>query len=207
MKMICRKTAGLLSVLLLFSLTLAACGEKDVTGSYQASCNMKEVLNRDLEAAGVKLDSDVHTDFFLELKDDGTFTFDIDAAGLRERFTEVIRTEGKGIIDEMLEEQGVSEDMHETIASASGYESYEAFVDSMIDMILDEMNDESVQELETASHTEGTYSVRKDRLVLTGLKEDGQGIKEGTIGKDGSIAIVSGMEDGTTLDLLFIKQQ
>ena len=204
MKKVFRKTAGILIILLLLSLLLSACGEKDVSGSYRASCNMKDILNKDLEAAGVKLNSDVNTDVFLELKDDSSFTLDIDAAGLRERFTEVIRSEGRGIIDAMLEEQGISEDMHDMIASTSGYDTYEAFVDSMIGMILDEMNDKSVQELETASHSEGTYSVKKNRLMLTGPED---GIKEGTIGEAGSIAIVFEMDDGAALDLLFEIQQ
>ena len=204
MKKVFRKTAGILIILLLLSLLLSACGEKDVSGSYRASCNMKDILNKDLEAAGVKLNRDVNTDVFLELKDDSSCTLDIDAAGLRERFTEVIRSEGRGIIDAMLEEQGISEDMHDMIASTSGYDTYEAFVDSMIGMILDKMNDQSVQELETASHSEGTYSVKKNRLMLTGPED---GIKEGTIGEDGSIAIVFEMDDGAALDLLFEIQQ
>ena len=208
MKKVFWKAAGLMTVLLILSLVLAGCGNsaKKMAGTYRATYNMKEAMNKELEPAGMALSSDIDADFILELKEDGSFIFDIDGEGFSSRFTEIIQTEGRSIIDSMLQEQGVTEDMYDLIAETSGYESYEAFVDGMIGMIEEEMGDQFVKELETATHLEGTYSVEKDRLVITGGTGEGTGMDEGTINEDGSISVVSEMQDGMTLDLRFIKQ-
>ena len=188
---------------------LCACGgskKKDVAGTYRATYNMKEALNKQLADSGMVMESDVNADFILQLNEDDTFSFDIDGAGFGENFTEVLSKEGPGIINAMLEEEGVTEDMHDSIASASGYDSYDAFVEDMVQSVVAEMGDEFVEDLESQVHYAGTYSVDGITLTLKGEANDEEGMDEGTFNSDGTLSIVSKMDDETVLNLRFTKE-
>ena len=188
---------------------LCACGskKKNVSGTYLATYNMKEAMNSELADVGMTMESDLNAEFVLQLNEDDSFSFDIDGTKFSETFSEVLTQDGPGMIGAMLEAEGMTEDMYPTIASASGYDSYDAFVDDMVKMIIDEMGEDFVSDLESQVHYEGTYSVENTTLTLSGETSGGAGMDQGTINEDGTISVTSKMDDGTILDLTFTKQQ
>ena len=200
----------LITGLLVFAMAcaLCACGgkKKDISGTYHASYSMKDTLNKQLAESGMLLESDVNADFTLQLNTEETFTIDIDGESLSKSLTDVLTQDGPGMITAMLESEGVTEDMHDSIAAASGYDSYDAFVTDMVQTIVAEMGDEFATDLETQVHYEGTYALNKNTLTLTGTVNDQNGMDQGTVNEDGTISISSKMDDETTLDLTFTKQ-
>lgn len=208
-----KKTAWkyLIAGLLVFAMAgmLCACGgskKKDISGTYHASYNMKDALNKEMTDAGMTLASDVNADFVLQLNADESFTFDIDGEGFKQALTDVLTQDGPAMIGTMLESEGITEDMHDTIAAASGYDSYEAFIGDMVQTIVSEMGDEFVTELESKVHFEGTYSLDKNTLTMNGKVNDQSGMDQGTLNEDGTISISSKMDEETTLDLTFTKE-
>ena len=198
--------AGLLVIVL--TVMLCACGgkKKDISGTYHATYSMKDALNKQLAESGMALESDVNADFVLQLNTDETFTFDIDGESLGKSLTDVLTQDGPAMISSMLESEGVTEDMHDSIAAASGYDSFDAFVDDMVQTIISEMGDEFAADLESQVHYEGTYALEKNTLTLNGTVNEQQGMDQGTLNEDGTISITSKMDDETTLDLTFTKQ-
>ena len=202
------KTLGICLLVLAAAAMLCACGgkKKDISGSYIATYNMKEALNKQLEESGMAIESDVNADFILNLNADNTFSFDIDGAGFGANFAEVMKSDGPAIINSMLEAEGITEDMYETIAAASGYDSYDAFVEDMVGTIVSEMGEDFVGELESGVHYEGSYSLDKNIITLDGEVNEEKGMDQGTLNEDGTISITSKMEDGTELNLTFTKE-
>ena len=198
--------AGLLVIVL--AVMLCACGgkKKDISGTYHATYSMKDALNKQLAESGMALESDVNADFVLQLNTDETFTFDIDGESLGKSLTDVLTQDGPAMISSMLESEGVTEDMHDSIAAASGYDSFDAFVDDMVQTIISEMGDEFAADLESQVHYEGTYALEKNTLTLNGTVNEQQGMDQGTLNEDGTISITSKMDEETTLDLTFTKQ-
>lgn len=200
----------LIACLLVFTLAgmLCACGgkKKDISGTYHASYSMKDTLNKQLAASGMALESDVNADFVLQLNADETFTFDIDGEGLGKNVSDVLASDGPAMVSAMLESEGITEDMHESIATASGYDSFDAFVNDLVQTIVSEMGDSFASELESQVHYEGTYTLDKNTLTLTGTVGDQNGMDQGTLNEDGTISISSKMDEETTLNLTFTKQ-
>lgn len=207
MKKTIRKGLGICLLVLAVAALLCACGKKkDISGSYRATYNMKDALNKELEASGMALQSDVNAEFLLSLNADDTFSFDIDGVGFGSNFAEVMRTDGPAIINGMMEAEGITEDMYESIATASGYDSYDAFVKDMVETIVSEMGEEFVTELESQVHYEGTYSIDKNTITLDGTVNEEKGMDQGILNENGTISITSVMDDGTELDLTFTKE-
>ncbi len=202
-----KKSVVLLAALAVI-LLLAGCGgkERDVSGDYRATYNVKDMLNQELAVSGIIMKSDVNAEFILQLNPDKTFLFDIDAEAFQRKFMDVLQKEGPGIVETMLEQEGITEDMHDMIATASGYDSYEAFVSGMMEDIVAAAGNGLAEQIKGAAHTEGTYSVSKGTITLTGNAEGGQGLDKGTVNEDGTITVTAMPDENTTLTLTFVKQ-
>ena len=206
MKKTGRYLALLLTAVMLFSLLLAGCGKKDVTGTYIGSYDMKDELNEELAEAGLELQGDLTADFILVLKEDNTFTFDIDAEAFSEKLVTAIQDQGESMVRSMLDAEGITEDMYQWIAEASGYEDFDSFVSGLIDEMISGMGDEMVEELKTSVAFDGTYTVDGDKIMLESTEDGETTMDEGEIYSDGSIFISSEIDNGKTLNITFAKQ-
>ena len=189
-------------------LLLAGCGgkERDVSGDYRATYNVKDMLNQELAASGMTMNSDVNAEFILQLNPDKSFLFDIDAETFQRKYLDVLQKEGPAIVQTMLEQEGITEDLHDAIAAASGYESYDTFVNGMMEEIVAAAGTGLAEQVRNAAHTEGTYSVSKDTITLTAGTEGGQGLDKGTVNEDGTISVTAMPDEATTLNLTFVRQ-
>ncbi len=201
-----------LSVCLLVLVAAAlfcACGgvkKKNIIGTYKAVYNVKDELNKGLADIGATLQSDVNADFILQLNADDSFLFDVDGEGFRQNFTDMMESEAPELIRSMLEAEGITEDMYDTVAQASGYENFDAFVEDLKKTIITETGEEFVGTLESVAHYEGTYSISGGTITLNGQVNEVNGIEQGTINKDGTITVSMKTEDGTAFSLVFTKQ-
>ncbi|MBR2561321.1 MAG: hypothetical protein IKE31_04130 [Eubacterium sp.] len=205
MKKTGKKLAFLLAAVMVLSLLLTACGKKDVSGTYTGSYDMKDELNAQLAEAGLELQGDLSANFILVLKEDNTFTFDIDAEGFSEKLVSAIQDQGESMVKAMLDEEGITEDMYQWIAEASGYDDFSSFVDGLVDEMITGMGDEMVESLKQEVAFDGTYEVGKDTITLESTSNGETMIDEGEIYSDGSIFISSQFED-RTLNITFTKQ-
>lgn len=208
-----KKTAWkcLSACLLILAATVlfCACGgvkKKDIVGTYRAVYNVKDELNKGLADIGATLQSDVNADFILTLNADDSFSLDLDGEGFRNNLSEMMEKEAPELIKTMLESEGVTEDMYETIAQASGYDSYDAFVEDLKQTVMTEVGEEFAGTLESESHFEGTYSISGGTLTLNGEVNEVSGIEQGSLNEDGTISVSMKTEDGTPLSLVFTKE-
>ncbi len=207
MKKTIRKILAVCLIVFAAAGMLCACGskKKDISGTYHAAYNMKDELNKKLAADGMEMESDLITDFVLLLNSDESFSLDIDGEGFNTALIDVLTKDGPAMISRMMEAEGVTEDMRDTVAAASGYESYEAFVEDMMQTIVAEMGDGFTKELESQIHFEGKYSLDGSTLTLSGTIDGQEGTHQGTLNEDGTISLTSKIGDAS-LDLTFKKQ-
>lgn len=196
-----RQGGVFLLVFLLLAGLLSACGQKDISGTYRASYNMLDMINDQLESTGLKMETDVNAEFVLTLNADKTFIYDIDSEAFQASLTKAMEADGASMITQMLSAEGISEDMFDWVAQASGYETFDAFRDDILKEITSGMGDDMLAEIEEAVHFEGTYELNGDTLTLSGEDEV---LDQGTLQEDGSIVVDSEME-GVSLQLVFRK--
>ena len=196
----------LLTAVMVFSLALTGCGKKDVAGTYKGTYDMRDELNEELAEAGLELQGDLSADFILVLKEDNTFTFDIDAEAFSEKLVTAIQDQGEDMVRSMLDAEGITEDMYQWIAEASGYEDFSSFVNGLIDEMISGMGDELVEELKTSVAFDGTYKVDGEKITLESTQDGETTVDEGEIYSVGSIFISSAMDNGKTLNITFVKQ-
>ena len=188
------RMAGLLAVILVLALVMAGCGgskpagydEESIVGRYAGDYNMKELINAEMASAGIALESDVMSRFILELQDDGSFSFDVDAKGLVSAVTEALKTDLDSIISSLVGME-VTDDIRESIAKSAGYDSYDVFKDELLTSMTDELDGEALEELErnTGRHYNDLYIVGggAKNAFLNQLTHDSTGkeIKEGDV--------------------------
>ena len=189
---------------------LCACGNKikpaDISGTYRATYNMKDQLNEQIAESGITLEDDLNADFILQLNEDETFSYGIDAEGFKENVSEVLEEKGVDIVKAMLTSQGVTEDMYDMIATASGFENFDAFVTEMLQNFETEISKEFESDIADSAHFEGTYEIDENRIVLSGETEAGNGIDEVTVNEDGTISFIAKMDNGKLMNLRFVKE-
>lgn len=204
-----KKTKGLLTAVIILALVcpvmLTACGKKNVAGTYKGSYDMKDELNSELAESGLELQGDLAADFILVLKEDDTFTFDMDAEGFSNKMVNAIQEQGEDMVKTMLDAEGITEDMYQWIAEASGYEDFQSFTDGLVNEMIAGMGDEMVTELKEQAAFSGTYKVNKEKITLESTSDGETMIDEGEIYSDGSIFISSRLAD-KTLNITFVKQ-
>ena len=205
MKKAGRYLALLLTAVMLFSLMLAGCGKRDVAGTYKGTYDMSSQLNEELAEAGLELQGDLSAEFILVLKEDETFTFDIDAEAFSDKLVGAIQDQGGSMVRDMLDAEGITEDMYQWIAEASGYENFDAFVAGLVDEMISGMGDEMIEELKQEVAFSGTYEVNGDSIALESTEDGAATVDKGEIYSDGSI-FISSETNGRTLNITFVKQ-
>lgn len=202
-----KRLALMLSLIMVLCACMIGCsggGKKDtVSGKYVAEFNALEMMNSSMGDAGLELKTDIIAEFELELKEDKTFTFDLNAEAFRDSIIAGISADADGIIKELFASLGVSTDDLEDLAKQAGYDSYDAFKQELIDAMGEQFDDAAIEQMRTDSHSEGTYEVKDKQITLTG--EDSGGVDEMTINDDGSLTTSIDFED-SKIELTFVKQ-
>ena len=207
----------ILAVALVLSVVMTGCGAskagggdsgkaESIAGTYQATYEMKDLINKEMEAAGITLESDINAEFSMELKDDNSFVLNVDTDSLMNSLKDALANDLDSIIGQLLGDQGVTEDMYEQIAKAGGYDSYDAFKEDMQKSMMDEMDADAIKELTDACHLEGTWELKGSKLTLSSTSEGQISVDSGTVQDDGSIKVKSKTEDNE-VELTFTKQQ
>lgn len=216
MKKIMKKLGILLAAVLVAAAVLTACGGGgnsgnsggeetkgfDLPGKYTATLNMKDYINKGMEASGMAFENDMNANMYLELKDDGTFTLEMIGSELASIVSEAMQEEGPNLIKTLLSAQGISEDQFEELVAASGYESFDAFVEDMLSQVDEELESSLENGIENQMKAEGNYKAEGDTITFSG---EGMAVDKGTIGSDGSITLKMSTEGMDDVELVFKK--
>ncbi len=209
-----RKTAFLITLLMVLGLLLTACGggtksaggEEKVSaaGKYVGNFDMTDLLNEQAEASSIQFSSKVAADFILTLNEDDTFVFDIDADSLVTSVSEAVQNEIDSIIGGIMGQE-VTEDSAEGIAKAAGYDSYDQFKEDIMNQLKESLDESALEGLTDSCHIEGTYTVKGKDLELSAKDTEQFSVKVGTIQDDGSI-LLDLDANGQNIQITFIKQ-
>lgn len=170
----------------------------DPTGNYVAEYNVKDLLNAQMESAGIELTSDIITTFKLELTADGKYILEMDKDAFAESMVEAMKKDGAGMFKKMFESQGLSDEDIDAALQQAGYGSFDEMIDEYSEQMSDQMKEE-MGELKV----EGDYQIDGNKITLKGMS--GSNDQEGTINDDGSISVKGEMGEMGELDLVFKK--
>ncbi len=196
------------------AMMLTGCGAKDVSGEYSVKVNLVDYMTEDdkeglaeLEEMGATFFNDITLSMDLSMNSDKTFKMELDAADLMEQVTEGFKANGSDIVKNVLDAQGVTEDMYDLLFESMGVSSMEELEQSIVDTMvqsMDEALDEMSDELEKTKFT-GTYTVKGNQVLFT-LDEAVDGMKFDTadIQADGSLKIKAG--EDSDQELIFVKK-
>ena len=193
------------AVLLVLLLVLPGCGQRmNIVGTWRARYDMKDMLNEGLKASGVQLTTSIPADYILVLKEDRTFTFDIDPETFRNGFSEAFHRDGEAIIYAALKASGIAEDKYDWIIESSGFENFDEFERDMIDRMVEEATETAMNGL-GAAHIDGTYAYTGTDIHLISRGEDGStSADDAVLTDEGMISLVS-KDESLPMDLLFRK--
>lgn len=170
----------------------------DPTGSYVAEYNVKDLLNKEMEEAGIEMTSDIIAVFNLELKADGQYVMSMDGEAFANNMVEALKKDGAGMFKAMFESQGLSEEDIDAALKQAGYNSF----DDMIAEYSEQMSEQMKEEMGELK-VEGDYQIDGNKITLKGMS--GSNDQEGTINDDGSISVKGEMGEMGELDLVFKK--
>lgn len=170
MKKMIRKIALLAGLLAVVSMTTAACGskKKDISGTYKGTYDFVDALNKGMSSVdGVdfQLSESVDSDIILVLNEDNTGTLSVDAESFKTNLKKAVNNEANSLLDSVLESQGISKDQYETLAQATGYDSYDAFKQGMIDEVEKSIDDEDYSEMDI--NLNGKWKLDDNTITLT----------------------------------------
>ena len=173
-------------------LFFVSCGKaKDISGEYTAVYDMKEQLNQDLEAGGlpIQIEGELAAQYHLTLGSDGTFTWTLNTEKFGEDLKTTLLNEQDIIVRALLESEGVTEDMHELLVQAGGYESFEEFQSEIMEEAVAALEAEAMEELKEESSIAGNYRLEGTTITLEDDHTPATIIAEGILEKDGTIQI------------------
>ena len=188
---------------------IASNAKNSMVGKYQAEYNAKDALNASMEDIGIVLNEDVPMIFQLDLKEDETFTFNVDAEKFTGSVTDAIKKNGPEIIKAMLQEEGIKEEGYEELAQVSGYKSFDDFVENVLNEMTNNMTEELKKTVDEEISETGSYEVKKNVIsLIVSENEEADTVTEGTIEDDGSITIMEKIEGfDAVMELHFQKKK
>lgn len=196
----------LMAVIMVLCACMIGCsGKKDagIAGKYVAEFDALDIMNSSMEASGISLKTSIITEFDLELKEDGTYTFDLNADAFKESIIAGISADIDDIIGSLVASLGASGTDVEDLAKQAGYESYDAFKQAMVDEISASFDDATMQDMKDSAHGEGSYEVKDKDVTLTA--KDGDAVDALKINDDGSLT-ANVIFENSDITLTFVKQ-
>ena len=180
--------------------------ETEIVGTYHATFDFKDMMNEEMgEDAGFAFESPIEAEFILDLKDDKSFLFEANEESLKTSMTEALQTDGRKMVVKALEDEGITEETFDLVAEQSGYESYDAFIEAMMGVMIEAADVEaSIEGLGDSSHVEGTYAYDGGDTIRFEPKDKEAGFTEGTVDPDGAIRMTS-KNDEFEIELIFRK--
>ena len=199
----------------------------EIPGTYRAEYDIMEMIGPQMEESGMKLEGELPLAFTMELKDDNTFSLDMEADEFVETLQKVFEEQGPDMIRGLLEEQGVTEEMFDQVADQFGVDSFDEFVDSMVDEMVKGIADEMAGSLDEEVSISGTYAVDGNEITFTAEEEKTEAAasstseeavsgtseeslfaseEKATIDEDGAIHMEVPVEEDQKLELIFVKQ-
>ncbi len=203
--------AGIATVATIFT----GCGAKDISGKYSSTVSCSEVLE-EAELSELKNDAgldmeNLSLDVIFKLSKDKKLTVSFDATKLIDEVKIAFKKLANKTLDEELAKEGLS---RETLTAenldpslyATPEEFFENF-DKEIDSQIEELSSELEDELKTYDY-KGTYNVHGDLVTfVSDMEKDGITFDQGTIKKDGSIKIITSVDNGKDITLVLKPQK
>ena len=144
----------------------------DIPGTYRAEYDIMEMIGSDMEEIGMNLEGEVPVPFTIELKDDSTFTLEMEAEEFVETMQTIFKEQGPDMIRSMLEEQGITEETFAEVADQFGVESYDEFITSLVDEMVQGIADEMAGSMDEEFSVAGTYAVDGKDITFTAEEEE-----------------------------------
>lgn len=205
------KFASAATMLVLMVFTLTACGQ-DISGKYVSEVQMKDFMNEDdladldeMADMGLGFMGDIPLNMELVLNEDKTFSLTMELKDMESGIVDGIKENADAILQNMFEEEGITEDMYDEIAEASGYEDYEAMKEDLISELQQDLESSMSEwdgELDDLQMS-GSYSVKGNEVIFTDA-EDENNVDSAELMEDGTIKM-TWEDDGIAGEFIFRK--
>ena len=175
------------------------------TGNYLGQLDFSDTMKEQFsQSMGVEIDDPLFLEILLDLNEDETFNYKIDAEKFKADMINILKNHKDEILASTFEKLGYTKDQVSKIAQRNGYEDEEAFKDAFFEQLVNQADESwNLDDYKDMLEISGTYTV--DDKTITMKSEDGKQNKI-TINDDGTLTMIVPL-DGENVEVIMTKQK